>query len=74
MGKKIVSMNAVKHGMYSSPSLESMAVLQENPLEYVKLLAGLIGSFHPRSGWSWSGRSCGERRKTAPPSTLRRKS
>jgi len=49
MGKKIVSMNAVKHGMYSSPSLESMAVLQENPLEYVKLLAGLIGSFHPRN-------------------------
>jgi hypothetical protein len=50
MGKKIVSMNAVKHGMYTSPSLESMAVLQENPLEYVKLLAGLIGSFHPRNG------------------------
>ena len=45
MGKKIVSMNAVKHGMYSTPSIESMAVLQENPLEYVKLLAGLIGSF-----------------------------
>ena len=49
MGKKIVSMNAVKHGMYSNPSIESMAVLQENPLEYVKLLAGLIGSFHPRN-------------------------
>ena len=30
-GKKIVSMNAVKHGMYSCPPIETMAVLQENP-------------------------------------------
>ena len=31
MGKKIASMNAVKHGMYSCPPIETMAVLGENP-------------------------------------------
>jgi hypothetical protein len=49
MGKKIVSMNAVKHGMYSCPPIETLAVLGENPLGYLKLLTGLITSFHPRN-------------------------
>jgi hypothetical protein len=49
MGKKIVSLNAVKHGMYSCPLIQTMAVLQENPLEYLKLFTGLINSFHPRN-------------------------
>jgi len=49
MGKKIVSLNAVKHGMYSCPPIETMAVLRENPLGYIKLLTGLINSFHPRN-------------------------
>jgi hypothetical protein len=49
MGKKIVSMNAVKHGMYSCPSIQTLAVLGENPLEYLKLLTGLINSYHPRN-------------------------
>jgi len=47
MGKKIVSMNPVKHGMYSCPPIETMAVLGENPLGYLKLLTGLITSFDP---------------------------
>ena len=32
-GKKTVSLNAVKHGMYSCPPIQTMAVLQENPIE-----------------------------------------
>jgi len=32
-GKKIVSLNAVKQGMYSCPPIQTMAVLQENPIE-----------------------------------------
>ncbi len=40
MGKKIVSLNAVKHGMYSCPPIQTMAVLGENPVEYIKLLTG----------------------------------
>ncbi len=49
MGKKIVSLNAVKHGMYSCPPIQTMAVLGENPIHYLKLLTGLINSFHPRN-------------------------
>ena len=49
MGKKIVSMNAVKHGMYSCPSIQTMAVLGENPIDYANLLTGLVNSFHPRN-------------------------
>lgn len=30
MGKKIASLNAVKHGRRSSPSIQTMAVLREN--------------------------------------------
>ena len=47
MGKKIVSMNAVKHGLYSCPPISTMAVLGENPIEYLRLVTGLMNSFHP---------------------------
>ncbi len=40
MGKKIVSLNAVKHGMYSCPPIQTVAVLGENPIAYIKLLTG----------------------------------
>ncbi len=46
-GKRFARMNATRHGAYSTAFRETLLALKEDPDEYARLLARLLGAFSP---------------------------